>query len=155
MPIAFEAKVVADGPGKAWFHATFPKEVTEHLGTQAAVKVHGTINGHKFRSSAFPTGEGTHRIMVNRTMRDATGLADGARARFVLDRDTKPRTVRLPAELRRALAEAPKAKACYDSLAPSHKQAYAEHVAEAKKPETRQRRAQQTVERLALGKRPE
>lgn len=152
--IRFEAKVVAGGPGGAWFHADFPRSVTERLGTRASVKVAGTVNGHRFRSSALPNGDGTHHIMVNKAMRDATGLTDGDTARFALERDARPRPVRMPAELRDALAGHPGAKAHYDRLAPSHKRAYAEFVAEAKRPETRARRAQQTVERLAHGKRP-
>jgi uncharacterized protein YdeI (YjbR/CyaY-like superfamily) len=40
------------------------------------------------------------------------------------------------------------AKAAFDALAPSHRRDYAEHVAEAKRPETRERRAAQAIERL-------
>jgi uncharacterized protein YdeI (YjbR/CyaY-like superfamily) len=40
------------------------------------------------------------------------------------------------------------AKAAFDALASSHPREHADHVSEAKRPETRQRRAAQAVERL-------
>jgi hypothetical protein len=150
--IAFRAKVRAGGPGGAWFHADFPRWVTGKLGTSAAVRVAGTIDGFRFRSSAFPNGDGTHHIMVNKAMRDATGLGHGDAARFVLERDTAPRTVRVPPELRAALAADARARANFAGMPPSHRARYAAYVAEAKQRETRRRRAAQALERLRQGK---
>jgi len=153
--LEFTAKVTADGPGKAWYFAHFPKKVTTFLGTKASVKVAGTLNGVPFRSSALPNGDGTHHVMVNRAMREATGLRDGHTATFVLEPDTKPRTVRAPPELAKALRGNAAAKSCFAALAPSHKKAYVDFITDAKKPETRARRVQQTVQRLAAGKKLE
>lgn len=152
--IEVAAKVVADGPGKAWYFAHFPARVSEALGTRAAVKVRGTINGVAFRSSLFANGDGTHHLAVNRAMRDAAKVGDGDTARFVLEPDPRPRVVRAPPELARALRGNAAAKAYFASLAPSHKKAYVEFITEAKRPETRARRVAQTVERLAQGKKP-
>jgi hypothetical protein len=156
MPDSIEvaAKVVADGPGRAWYFAHFPKKVSAFLGTKAAVKVAGTINGHKFRSSVFPNGDGTHHLMVNRAMREAAKVGHGHVARFVLAPDTKARTVRVPPELKAGLARNAAARACFEGLAPSHRKAYVGYITEAKQPATRARRAAQAIERLAQGKRP-
>ena len=54
----------------------------------------------------------------------------------------------MPDELVGALAADPTAAAAFDALAPSHRREHAEFVAEAKRAETRLRRAAQTVERL-------
>ena len=54
----------------------------------------------------------------------------------------------MPPELAAALAADPVATAAWDALAPSHRRDYAEHVAEAKQPATRERRAAKTVETL-------
>ena len=59
-----------------------------------------------------------------------------------------PDKIEIPAELAAALATDPAAKAAFEALAPSHRREYADHVAEAKRPETRERRATQTIERL-------
>lgn len=60
---------------------------------------------------------------------------------------SKP-TTPVPPELEAALAGAPKARAAFDRLSPSHQREHAEYVADAVKPETRRRRAAKTVQRL-------
>ncbi len=57
-----------------------------------------------------------------------------------------------PAELESSLAGAPDARAMYDGLSFSHQKAYADWVAEAKRPETRARRAAASVDRLLAGR---
>jgi uncharacterized protein YdeI (YjbR/CyaY-like superfamily) len=68
--------------------------------------------------------------------------------------DQPPRPVpnrpepQLPAELRDALAAAPEARARFEQMAPSHRREYVRWVAEARRADTRERRAAQTVMRL-------
>ena len=57
-----------------------------------------------------------------------------------LKRNSAMRVVRLPPDFRKALDTSPKAKANFESFAPSHRKAYVGWVAEAKRPETRARR---------------
>jgi uncharacterized protein YdeI (YjbR/CyaY-like superfamily) len=64
---------------------------------------------------------------------------------------TRPAPARMPADLRAALRTAPRAQACWDTLAPSHRRQYLLWVTEAKRPETRERRVRETVRRLAAG----
>ncbi|MCW2927344.1 MAG: hypothetical protein JWM86_1312 [Thermoleophilia bacterium] len=54
----------------------------------------------------------------------------------------------LPQELVHALGAAPEARARFDALAPSHRREYVTWVAEARRADTRERRAAQTVMRL-------
>jgi len=54
----------------------------------------------------------------------------------------------IPAELSMALEKNPKAREIFFSLPPSHRNEHAKYVAEAVKPETRQRRAEKTIEFL-------
>jgi len=70
---------------------------------------------------------------------------------------TRPRTrttaaSSLPAALREALKAEPRAKAVFDSLAPSHRQAYARWIASAKRADTQGRRASSAVQMLLRGK---
>jgi uncharacterized protein YdeI (YjbR/CyaY-like superfamily) len=53
-----------------------------------------------------------------------------------------------PEELARALARSKQARDAFDALPPSHRREYAEWVAQAKKAETRERRARKTVAEL-------
>ncbi len=54
----------------------------------------------------------------------------------------------LPRELVAALTAAPDARVRFDQLAPSHRREYVRWVAEARREDTRERRAAQTVMRL-------
>ena len=60
----------------------------------------------------------------------------------------------VPEELAAALAlkKNRKAKEIFDAFPPGHRREYAEWVAEAKRPETRLRRAAQAVERLSVSR---
>jgi uncharacterized protein YdeI (YjbR/CyaY-like superfamily) len=63
---------------------------------------------------------------------------------------TKPLVV--PTELKRAIARNRKAKAAFAEFPPSHKREYADWIADAKRPETRERRIKAAVEMIAEGK---
>ena len=57
----------------------------------------------------------------------------------------------VPIELKRALARSPVAKAEFDRFPPSHQREVIGYIIEAKKPETRERRAAKTIEQLEKG----
>lgn len=54
----------------------------------------------------------------------------------------------IPPELLAALEGNPPARALFERMPPSHRREYAQHVAEAKKEETRRRRAQAAITRI-------
>ena len=131
-----------------------PADVVESLRATGRTSVVGTIDGyairHQFMPYTFP-GVGRQVVMaVNKATREAIGKEAGDPVEFDLERDTRSRSadVELPTELAVALAGDPAAKAAFAALAPSHRREFADHVAEAKRPETRERRAAQTIERL-------
>jgi uncharacterized protein YdeI (YjbR/CyaY-like superfamily) len=65
---------------------------------------------------------------------------------------TKPKPpVVVPIELKRALARSPKAKEEFEKFPPSHQREVIGYIVEAKKPETRERRAAKTVDLLEKG----
>ena len=111
-----------------------------------------TIRGHTFRTTPARYGSESY-IVVNRANREAAGGLDhGDRVRIRIELDTKPRVVEPPPELAATLAGSPEAKAIFDRLSFSHQKAYADWVAEAKRPDTRARRAASAVERLLAGR---
>ncbi len=135
----------------SWTKIVLPRGASGRLGSRARVPVAGSINGHRFRATAFPTGTGTHFIQINREMRQGAGVQAGDRAPVELEVDTKPRPVAVPSPLRRALAGSKVAGAAFRRLAPSHRKAIALYVTEAKRPETLARRLDQTLAALAAG----
>lgn len=110
-----------------------------------------TIRGHTFRTTPARYGSDYY-LVLNRANREATGLERGDRARLRIELDTEPRVVEPPEDLARSLAGAPAAKAVYEKLSFSHQKAYADWVADAKRPETRVRRAGESVKRLLAGR---
>lgn len=150
--IEFRGKIVGMGPGASWAFVYLPKSASQKLGAKGRVPIRGTINGFRFRSSAFPTGDGTHEFAVNKAMQAGAKAKPGDTVDVRIEVDTATRMVRVPNELKRALAKSPKAQANFKALAWSHRKAYVDWIAEAKKPETKARRIDRAIERLSEGK---
>ena len=144
----FEAPLERPELRGAWTFVRAPFSVEKEFGVKGRVAVQGAINGIPFRSSLLPQGGGEHILVVNKALRDRAGVTAGDTARFVLERDDAPREVELPPELAQALAASAAALAVFARLSYSHQKEYADHVAEAKRPETRQRRAANAVDLL-------
>ena len=120
-----------------------PKEVFGRA--RAPVRV--TINGATYRTTTAPYG-GDFLIPVRKEVRDAAGIAAGDRIHVVMELDDQPRAVEVPDDLAEALAADPEAKARFDALSFTHRREYVEAVTGAKRPETRARRIERTVEQL-------
>ena len=135
----------------AWTFVRAPFSVEKEFGVKGRVAVQGAINGIPFRSSLLPQGGGEHILVVNKELRDRAGVTAGDTANFVLERDDGPREVDLPPELAQALAANAEAQAVFARLSYSHQKEYADYVAAAKRPETRQRRAANSIDLLLQG----
>jgi len=131
-----------------------PDEVVAALKVKGRTSVVGTIDGQPFRNQFMPydfDGEGRKIAMVvNRAVRTALGKDAGDEVVFELERDLRSRSadIVIPEELVAALAADPVARTRFEALAPTHRRDHAEHVAQAKRPETRVRRAAKTVDSL-------
>lgn len=64
---------------------------------------------------------------------------------------SKPRTTSIPDELTAALAASREARRAFEGMAPTHRREYCRWVGEAKRPQTRQRRAQEAIALLLDG----
>ena len=69
-----------------------------------------------------------------------------------IDVDDEPRTFDVPEDLQKALAADVEAASAYGGMSYSHRREYVDWIAEAKRPETRRRRIERTLERLRGGK---
>ena len=69
-----------------------------------------------------------------------------------LELDTEPREVVVPADFAAALDAEPAARAFFDGLSYSNKRRFVEPIADAKTPETRQRRIESSVVKLRDGR---
>jgi hypothetical protein len=126
-----------------------PFDLEEAFG-RARPPVKVTIRGHTWRTTPG-VYDGVGHIVVNRSVKAATGVDAGDRVRVTVELDTEPRTVAVPADLQAALAADPAAEAAFARLSFTHRREYVEWVEGAKRPETRSRRIGTTVERVHQG----
>src|SRR4051812_16675914 len=144
----FKAKLVPMGEGGAWKCIFIPFDVPETFGTRARVSVAGTINGFPYQTSIFPMRDGRFMMMVNKAMQKGAELSEGDEVKVTMAKcSTKPKT-EIPAELEKALAANRTAQLAFEKLSPSSRREHIRFVAEAKRPETRQRRAKRTVKEV-------
>jgi len=142
----FEA-VIEPGRGGGAF-VVLPSSVWEALGASARMRVRGTLAGVPYRSSVMPMGGGRYALGLHKATRESAGVAVGDSVAIEVEVDDEPRDVEVPSELAAALDADPSARAAFEALAPTHRNEYARWVGDAKREETRARRAAQTVERL-------
>ncbi len=109
--------------------------------------VAATINGYTWRTTVVRMG-GEFLVGMNKEVRAAAGAEAGDTVEVAIELDTAPREVEIPEALASALANAPEAMTAFEALSFTHRKEYARAVEDAKKPETRDRRVAQTVERL-------
>jgi hypothetical protein len=147
-PIRFVAHLESEPNGGRF--VVIPLDLRELFGEHRPA-LRATINGYTFRTRGLRYG-GRYLLGFSREVREAAGIADQDELTVDIEADTEPRTVTLPPELAEALASAPDAQTFYDGLAFTHRREYAEWVGDAKKPETRSRRASEAVTRLRAGR---
>jgi hypothetical protein len=117
---------------------------------EARPPVAGTVNGVPFRSRLMVYGGQTILGLTN-AFRAQAAIAEGDEVEVVIDRDDVPREVELPGALRAALDGDAVARAAFDALAFTHRREYANWIGEAKREETRTRRAEKALEMLRAG----
>jgi hypothetical protein len=105
-------------------------------------------NGFPFRTSLFPSRKGGHIMIVNKRMQAEAKAAPGMVARFILQPDTKERTVSTPAGLKRACGNDRTLLRWYGRLNSSTRKEIAAWITDVKSTEARARRADLIAERL-------
>jgi uncharacterized protein YdeI (YjbR/CyaY-like superfamily) len=105
----------------------------------------------KEESRWSPSNKARVEKLIRQKKMTPVGLAKitSARKSGIWDRPDRPEIPdRIPEELVRALKKSATARAFFDSLAPSHKRQYIGWIATAKRPETREKRAQESLRLL-------
>jgi hypothetical protein len=141
---------VAQLEGKTATGLRVPPEVVAALGTGKRPPVQVTIGGHTYRSTVAAYGD-VFMLPLSAENRMAAGVAAGDEIDVELELDTAPREVTLPADLAAALDGDSEARRTFDALSYSRKRWFVLGVADAKTPETRQRRIDKAIETLRAG----
>jgi len=115
--------------------------------------VEGTINGLPFRAALEPNGKGSHWLRVNQAMHDGAGADTGDTVTVEITRAGVESEIRVPMDLRKALAAAPRAQTAWADITPLARRDWIFSISTAKQPETRRRRIEKACDMLASGKR--
>jgi len=145
MPTKTFKTVLGDG------FVELPFDVRKEFG-RARPPVKISINNYTYRSTVSVYG-GKCMVPVRKSRQDEAGLKQGDICKVTIALDTEVREVEPPPDLRSALAKNPAARSKWDALSFTHKREHAEAILGAKKPETRMRRLQKTIEMLTKAKR--
>ncbi len=91
---------------------------------------------------------GENLLGLSKERRVALGVEAGDEVEAVIALDEAERAIELPSELEAAFAQDPAAKTAFEGLAPSRRKEIARGIAEAKAPETKERRLERALDEL-------
>jgi hypothetical protein len=134
--------------GKTATGIRIPDEIVEALGQGKRPPVLITINDHTYRNAVAVMG-GAFMVSVSAENRAAAGVAGGDEVDVEIELDTKPRVAKVPPDLADALARDNEAARTFDGLTDAKKRRLVHALEEAKTPETRQRRLDNTLTSLS------
>src|SRR5271154_1195604 len=154
--ILFSAKLLRPKATKkigSWTLLTLPRNASAKLPSRGRTMVEGTINSFPFRAALEPNGIGSHRLRVNKTMRDTAGADAADTVTVEITRAGGEPEIRVPMDLRKALAASQLAQAGWEDITPMARRDWIFSISSAKQPETRRRRIEKACDMLSSGKR--
>lgn len=154
-PIRFKARLLRPATPKnaPWRFLLLPAAASAKLPSRGMVSIDGTLDGHAFKATLEPDGEGSHWFKVPRALRETAGVDAGDSVALAIAPAAKEPEPRVPADLRQALTAAPDAQAQWKTLTAAARRDFIQWLATAKQAETRARRIRTACDMLAAGKR--
>lgn len=137
----------------AWTFLVLPPAASAKLPARGMVTVDGELEGHPFQATLEPDGQGSHWFKVERTLREAAGVAVGDTVALAIAPVAAEPEPSLPADLRKALAAHPAARATWDDITPVARRDWIHWITSGKKAETRVKRIDVACDKLACGNR--
>ena len=153
--IRFNAKLAQPkAAGKAGSAAvlTLPKSKSAQLPLLRVTMIEGTINGFPFRAPLARNGSGSHSLKVDKALRSAAGGDSVDTFAVEITRAGDEPEIRMPADLRKALAASRAARAMWEKITPIARRDWILNITSAKQTGTRKRRVEKTCSMLASGK---
>ncbi|MGY1425232.1 YdeI/OmpD-associated family protein [Lysobacter sp. A289] len=141
-------------PAKAtWTFLILPKAASGKLPTRSMTTVDGTLGGAPFQATLEPDGQGSHWLKVDKKLREAAGAKVGDEVALEISPVEQEPEPKVPADLRKALADTPEARAVWRDITPVARRDWIHWITSPKRPETRVRRIETACDKLASGQR--
>lgn len=154
--LAFTAKLhrpANPGDDGTWGFLVLPKAISEKLPRRGRTSVEGTLDGHPFHATLEPDGRLSHWLKVNKALQEAAGVSPGNKVEIQLAPVGTEPEPQLPADLRKALASSPAARATWEDTTTLARLDWIHWIESAKQAKTRQRRVENACDMLAAGER--
>ena len=129
-----------------------PKTESDRLPRRGRTTVEGTLNGRAFQATLEPDGQLSHWLTVGKELREASGMGIGDMVTLEISPVKQEPEPKVPADLRKALAEFPEAKAVWDATTTIARLDWIHWIESAKQSNTRERRIENACDMLASGK---
>jgi uncharacterized protein YdeI (YjbR/CyaY-like superfamily) len=147
----FRAVLEAQASGLRWVYVKVPFDIEKVWPERRGMRVRGEINGFAFRTALFPHPlSGGKMLLVNKKMQAGANARPGSTVEVRLEPDMEERPALMPKELEKALKGDRQLWKWFGGLSEYTRRMFCAIVGEAKDPEARTRRAEQTAERLML-----
>jgi bacteriocin resistance YdeI/OmpD-like protein/uncharacterized protein DUF1905 len=138
--------------GKTATGIQVPDEVVAALGSGKRPAVRVTVGGHTYRTTVALMG-GRYLVPLSAENREAAGVAAGESVDVDIELDTEGRDIALPDDLEAALRSDERAREFFAGLSYTHRKEWARWIEDAKRPETRSARLENTLAALREGRR--
>ncbi len=112
------------------------------------IPVVAVVGRKSTRTTLVPAGGGRYRMQINTAQRKSAGVDAGDLVTIELRIDLASRAVPIPADLRQALAEHPKARKAFSEMPPGHRRQFLMWCAKGKRPETRSKHLDRAIDHL-------
>jgi bacteriocin resistance YdeI/OmpD-like protein/uncharacterized protein DUF1905 len=154
--IRFKAKLFRPAESTktgSWTFLVLPKNASAKLPSRGMTAIEGTINGVPFQATLEPDGQKSHWLKVDRKLGEAAGADAGDVVTLEIAPAAEEPEPDVPADLRKALAAVPKARALWSDITPIARRDWIHWITSVKQAETRARRIKNACSMLATGKR--
>lgn len=132
-------------------YVPIPERIAKKLRAAGNERLAGTLNGVPFRRALAKRSNGEPCLKFGAGWLRDHGFEVDTKVDVTLAPDLDPAGVDVPEELTRALGEHPRLAKAWDMLTPGRRRTLAYPVLQAKRPETRSKRAAAVLEVLRTG----
>jgi uncharacterized protein YdeI (YjbR/CyaY-like superfamily) len=147
----FRAVLEPLGGSLGWVVARLPFDVTTSWKKMLRLRVKLEVGGETFRTSLFADAHrGGHFVLVNKKMQRVANAKVGSMVDFTIEPDLDERAPVMPSELLKLLKSEKNLAKWFAGLSESTRWEVGKWITAVKSTEARQRRAEQTAERLML-----